>query len=59
MSDYIRPGILAKALGVTTDCLKKRRSRGSEIFDYIVKPSGHVLYNWHLKLLFLYKIFRP
>mgnify|MGYP001178797942 FL=1 len=44
MSDYIRPGILAKALGVTTDCLKKRRSRGSEIFDYIVKPSGHVLY---------------
>ena len=47
----VKPNILAEALGITTDALRKRRHRvtkssnlSTDAYDYIVTGSGRVMY---------------
>ncbi len=47
----VKPNILAEALGITTDALRKRRYRvtkssnlNTDAFDYTVTGSGRVMY---------------
>ncbi len=47
----VKPNILAEALGITTDALRKRRSRvtkssklNTDAYDYTVTGSGRVMY---------------
>ena len=47
----VKPNILAEALGLTTDALRKRRSRvtkssklNTNAYDYTVTGSGRVMY---------------
>lgn len=39
MSTLIKPGVLAKALNVTTNALRKRRMRDSDPYDYLIDSS--------------------
>ena len=36
MPTLIKPGVLAKALNVTTNALRKRRMRDSDPYDYLI-----------------------
>ena len=36
MPTLIKPGVLAKALNITTNALRKRRARDSDPYDYVI-----------------------
>ena len=42
--DFVKPNQLGKALGITTDALRKQRIRGSNLYDYEVFGK-RVMYN--------------
>ena len=39
MTTLIKPGVLAKALNVTTNALRKRRLRDSDPYDFVIDSS--------------------